>query len=168
MAKSYNWRRWQTLATGMLLSSGCGAVLILVVIPGLLRMDWKEHSVLANAFLMLFCAGIPILLFSCGLLVLWRWLKCKVDTLEISDAGVRYGARFDPWDQIKWISWRYIPKGGPTLFYQKGGFSFDRNLMVTDPLTEEEIMSLFRKLESQVVPLHRNLTIGVNRQPTLR
>jgi len=156
------------LGLGIFLSLGCGAVLILLVIPGLLRTGWKEDAVLANAFLILFCAGIPTFLFSCGLLVLWRWLNHKVTTLEISDAGVRYGDRFDSWDWIKWISWRYVPKNGYTLFYQKRGFSADRNLVVTDSLTEEEILRLFRKLETEVVPLHPDLKVGTHRQPRLR
>ncbi|RYD17718.1 MAG: hypothetical protein EOP88_25110 [Verrucomicrobiaceae bacterium] len=154
---------------GTSLSVACGAVLALVVIPGImLKTDWKDTSTLANLFLMLFCAGIPTFLFCCGLMLIYRWLNRKVTTLEISEAGVRYGTRFDTWDRIKRISWRHVANSGPAIFYQTKGFSFDRNLLTTDPLAEEDIMALFTKLEAAVVPFHEDLKVIRHCQATLR
>ncbi|RYD36949.1 MAG: hypothetical protein EOP85_17955 [Verrucomicrobiaceae bacterium] len=168
LTKAYDWRRRHVPVVGTLLCLGSGAALALVVIPGLLKMDWKENPIFPNLLLVLFCAGIPAFFLWCGLWMLWRWMKRDKTVLEISNEGVRYGTRFDPWDRIRRISWRCVAKGGYTLFYQTRGFSFDRNLLVTAPLTEEEIMSLFRKLEMEVVPRHGDLKIVTHRQPDLR
>jgi hypothetical protein len=160
LKKEYSYRRWESLLGGIL-GTLIGAVpLFCFVIPGLFTNGSQSaFNVLMIPFL-LFALGIPALLIYAGLWVLHAWFTQKINILEVSEDGVRYGSRFRRWEEIKWFSWHQAGRGNPTLFYQKTGFSFDYNLPVTDPLSEDEIMNLFDILEREVCPAYKNLNIG--------
>ena len=158
MAKEYVYRRWQTLLGGAIATLLGGGVLFLAIRDAL-PIGQGPVTALAAAGIALTLV-VPSLLFSAGLWILHACLVKRVNRLEISDVGIRYGQRAHRWEQIKWISCHALSKGSPTLFYQKVGFSFDHNLILTEPLTDDEIEALFGALRTDVAPLHPHLEIG--------
>lgn len=160
LAKHYSYRRWQALVGGTIAILFGAIPLFCFVIPGAFKADWHGSFNLSKLPGLLFIVGIPVLLLSAGLWVVHAWIIDRVNELVVSDIGVQYGSQFRKWEQIKWFSIHQIERGSPTLFYQKTGFSFDYNLMVTDPLSEDEISELFENLERDVAPLNKKLRIG--------
>ena len=160
MTKEYDYRRWQTLLGGMIASVFGATTLFCFVIPSAIKTDWHGPFSALNILGPLFAVGIPTLLLFAGLWIVHAWITRKINRLEVSDVGVKYGSRLRRWEQIKWFSWHQVERGKPTLFYQKKGFSFDYNLMVTEPLEEDEIWNLFENLKRDVAPSHKELKIG--------
>jgi len=160
LIKKYEYRRWQTLLAGIIASLFGGIPLFYFGMPSLINTDYWTNFKLYLIPGAIFVFGIPALLLFAGFWLAYSWLTKRVNTLEISDAGIKFGSKFQAWNQIKLFSWHYFQKGKPTLFYQRKGFSFDHNLMVTDSLTEEEIDALFDTIERDILPNHKNLKIG--------
>ena len=160
LIKKYEFRRWETLLAGIISSLFGGIPLIYFGIPSVIKADYWANFKLYFIPGAIFVFGIPALLLFAGLWLAYSWFTKRVNTLEISDLGIKYGSKSQLWNQIKWFSWYYSKRKKPTLFYQKKGFSFDHNLMVTDSLTEEEIEDLFNAIEKDILPNHRNLKIG--------
>jgi hypothetical protein len=160
LTKEYDYRRWYILFGGMLASVFGAVILFYCVIPSAKRADWHGSLTIWSILGPLLSFGIPMLLLSAGLWIIHSWMIRRVNRLEVSDIGVRYGASFRNWEEIKWFSCHQLERGKQTLFYQKKGVSCDYNLMVTDPLSEDEIACLFENLQRDVLPFHPELEIG--------
>lgn len=160
LTKNYKFRRPRILLAGITASLLGGIPLIYVGIPIVTQTNWLNFKLyLVPGAIYAFL--IPALLLSAGLWLVYSWLTNRVKTLEISDEGIRYGSKFQEWKQIKSLSWHYSKRKKPALFYQKKGVSFDYNLILTDPMTEEEIKDLFDSIEKDILPHHIiNLRIG--------
>jgi hypothetical protein len=160
LSKEYDYRRWYTLLGGVIASVFGAVILFCFVIPSASRADWHGPFTVWSILGLLLSIGIPTLLLSAGVWIIHAWMTRRVNRLEVSDLGVQYGTCFRRWEEIKWFSCHQLERGKPTLFYQKKGFSFDYNLMVTDPISENEILSLFENLERDVSPVQPDLEIG--------
>lgn len=159
MTKEYAYRRRHVLFGGIVATLFGVVPLFCFVVPDFIRSPRIQFT-LPSLFGCVFVVGIPSMLLFAGLWLLHAWLTRRVNKLKISDEGIQYGTRMRSWEQIRRLSWRYFQRGTPTLFYHKKGFSLDYNLMLTDPLTEDEVNSLFGVLEREIVPLHHELQIG--------
>lgn len=160
MKKEYAYHRWQTLVGGTIASAFGAIPLFCFMIPGAFTTDWHAQFTARMIPILLLGFGVPTLLLVAGLWVLHAWLTRRINVLEVTEAGVKYGSKFRRWEEIKWFSWHQMKSGGPTLFYQRKGFSVDHHLMVTDPLSEHEIYELFDALQRDVCPVHKNLNVG--------
>ena len=157
--KEYSYRRFKTLIAAIITTLFSAILFHFVVAATFRGIEWTHFK---SQYLLgiIFSIGIPSLLLLCGLWILHAWLTNKVNKLEITDSGVKYGIRMHKWEQIKWFSCHYPRGNTPISFYQKKSFSFDYNLPVTDSLTEDEVCKLSKSLKLEIAPLKKALQIG--------
>ena len=158
--KKYKFRRSRILVAGIIASLLGAIPLIYFVIQSVIKADYWLNFKLYLIPGAIYAFVISVVLFFAGLWLVYSWLTNRVKTLEISDAGIKYGLKFQEWNRIKCFSCHYDKRKKPTLLYQKKGGSSDYKLVLTDPLTEEEIENLFDTIEKDILPNHINLRIG--------
>jgi len=92
---------------------------------------------------------VGILAFVVGVACLWSFAVGKVDELEISDQGVRYGTEFWPWSSVSAIRFHCLPRAGPirVVVWPRKDRGPGGGLLTDEVFSSEELRQLERALK---------------------
>lgn len=99
-----------------------------------------------------------------GFVSLRSFVVAKVDELEISDRGVKYGSEFWPWDSLAAIRFRRLPHNGPIriVIWPRRDRGLGRGFFTDEVCSPEQIMQLEGELKGHFI--RNNLSITCERE----
>jgi hypothetical protein len=157
-AGRYTYRRTSVL-TGGLVALAFGFFVLVSLVMGILSRPAWSLKVLGTVS---FMGGIGGLLAVAGLVLLKRWTDRTCLGLEISSAGILYGAVFHSWDAIRWVA-GHSDRECVELFYQtrdRGLAGFDRHLPVDHNPTLQEYEELMESLRAAFQAKYPGVVFG--------
>jgi len=155
---SYIYKKRNTLLGGIIAVIIGLSGLFFSILEALKEPSDPQHPILTT-LIFLSAIVITILISLTGFWLLYSWLTNKRLELIIDESGIRYGKKFQPWENIKWVFYKGKSENETFLVYQSTSSWFDQNIPISKCLSTGELNHLFSQLKSQVARSHPHLKI---------